>query len=132
MALAVALLLVEFALPIFNQLTVNHLSLDLSHTKLAIGLLAIVLMVGFTSGLYPALFLSSFAPVTASKSFKQSRGNKTLFRKVLVVFQFTLSTTLIIGTFVVNSQVSFIMNRELGMNRESVVYHLMQKKPGTQ
>jgi len=127
-ALAVALLLVEFSLPLFNGITLSRLSLDLSNIELVIGLLAIVLLVGFISGLYPALFLSSFAPVRSHRTFTQSRGHKPHFRNVLVVFQFTLSTMLIIGTFIVNSQVSFIMNRELGMNKEYVVYHLMQKK----
>ncbi len=85
-------------------------------------------MTGFISGLYPALFLSSFAPARASKAFSQPEGHGSLFRKVLVVFQFTLSTLLIIGTLVVKSQVSFIMNRDLGMDKENIVYHLMQKK----
>ncbi|MGD9347079.1 MAG: FtsX-like permease family protein, partial [Candidatus Aminicenantes bacterium] len=128
LALAAALLIVEFSLPAFNRITISHLSLDLSNAELVIGLLAIVLLVGFIAGLYPALFLSSFAPVRSSRTFFQSRGYKSRFRNVLVVFQFTLSTMLIIGTLVVNSQVSFIMNRDLGMNKESVVYHLMQKK----
>jgi ABC-type antimicrobial peptide transport system permease subunit len=127
-ALAIALLLVEFALPVFNQITLHDLSLDLFHTKLIFCLLAIVLMVGFISGLYPALFLSSFSPVRTSRTFTQIRGRKSHFRNVLIVFQFTLSTVLIVGTLVVKSQVSFIMNRELGMTKENIVYHLMQKK----
>ncbi|UCE41706.1 MAG: ABC transporter permease [Candidatus Aminicenantes bacterium] len=128
LALAAALLLVELALPTFNQITARQLSLDFSHADLAIGLLAIVLLAGFISGLYPALFLSSFAPARISKAFSHSHGHGSLFRKVLVVFQFALSTMLIIGTLVVKSQISFIMNRDPGMARENIVYHLMQKK----
>ncbi len=127
-ALALALLLVEFALPVFNQIALRRLSLDLSQSELIFGLLAIVLVVGFISGLYPALFLSSFAPVRASKVFKQPWGRGLQFRKILVVFQFALSTMLIIGTLVVKSQVSFIMNSDLGMAKANIVYHLMQKK----
>jgi putative ABC transport system permease protein len=127
-ALALALLFVEFALPAFNRITLCSLSLDLSRIDLVLGLMAIVLLVGFLSGLYPSLFLSSFAPVRVSRAFTQPRGHKFHFRNILVVFQFTLSTMLIVGTFVVKSQVSFIMNRELGMNKENIVYHLMQKK----
>jgi putative ABC transport system permease protein len=127
-ALVVALLLVEFSLPIFNQITLRRLSLDFSHTELIFGFLVIILVVGFVSGLYPALFLSSFAPVRASKVFMQPRGHGSKFRKVLVVFQFALSTMLIIGTLAVKSQISFIMNRNLGMDKENIVYHLMQKK----
>ena len=128
LAMAAALLLVELALPTFNQVTGRHLSLDLSHADLVLGLLAILLLTGFISGLYPALFLSSFAPEKLSRSFSQPGGHGSLFRKVLVVFQFTLSTMLIIGTLVVKSQVSFIMSRDLGMDKENIVYHLMQKK----
>jgi len=128
LAMVAALLLVEFALPAFNQITGRSLSLDLAHADLVFGLLAIVLLAGFISGLYPSLFLSSFAPTRIRKVFSQSGGHGSLFRKVLVVFQFTLSTMFIIGTFVVKSQVSFIMNQDLGMDKENIVYHLMQKK----
>jgi ABC-type antimicrobial peptide transport system permease subunit len=128
LAMAAALLLVELALPAFNQITARRLSLDIAHADLVIGLLAIVMASGFISGLYPALFLSSFAPARMSKAFTPPRGHGSLFRKVLVVSQFTLSTILIIGTFVVKSQISFIMNRDVGMVKENIVYHLMQKK----
>jgi putative ABC transport system permease protein len=128
LAMAAALVFVEIALPAFNQITGRQLSLDLNHSYLIIGLLAIVLLAGFISGLYPALFLSSFAPARMSKVFSHPRGHGSQFRKLLVVFQFTLSTMLIIGTLVVKSQISFIMNRDPGMDKENIVYHLMQKK----
>jgi putative ABC transport system permease protein len=128
LAMAAALLLVELALPAFNQITALQLSLDLSHADLVFGLLTIVFLAGFISGLYPALFLSSFAPARIHKAFSHPRGRGSLFRKLLVVFQFALSTMLIIGTLVVKSQISFIMNRDLGMDKENIVYHLMQKK----
>jgi hypothetical protein len=128
LAMASALLLVEFILPLFNRITSRSLSLDLSHADLVLGLLAIILLSGFISGLYPALFLSSFSPASLFKSSAHPRAHGALFRKALVVFQFVLSTILIIGTLVANSQVSFIMNRDLGMDKENIVYHLMQKK----
>ncbi len=128
LAMAAALLLVELALPAFNRITARNLNLHLSHTDLVFGLLAIVVSAGFISGLYPALFLSSFAPARVGRFTHQSGGHGLTFRKVLVVFQFTLSTMLIIGTLVVNSQVKFIMERDLGMDSENLVYHLMQKK----
>ena len=119
--MAAALILVELALPIFNQITARRLNLDFSHADLVLGLLAIVLLAGFISGFYPALFLSSFAPAKIGKTFSHSRGHGSLFRKVLVIFQFALSTMLIIGTLVVKSQISFIMNRDPGMARENIV-----------
>jgi len=127
-AMAAALLLVKLGLPVFNQITSRSLVLDLSHSDLVVGLLAIVVLAGFISGLYPALFLSSFAPARAGMLSSQLGAHGSLFRKILVVFQFTLSILLIIGTLVVKSQVAFIMNRDLGMNKENLVYHLMQKR----
>lgn len=126
LAMAAALILADLALPYFNQITGQHLSLDLNHINLVLMLLGIVLLTGFISGLYPALFLSSLSPARVTKSFSRHHGHGALFRKALVVFQFTLSTLLIIGTLVVNTQFSFIMNRELGMSKENLVYHLMQ------
>lgn len=128
LAMAAALLLVELVLPAFNQITVSRLGLDLSHADLILGLLAIVLLSGFISGFYPALFLSSFDPAKNHKAFAHPRGHGSPFRKALVIFQFVLSTMLITGTLVVKSQISFIMNRDLGMAKENIVYHLMQKK----
>jgi putative ABC transport system permease protein len=128
LAMAAALLLVEAALPVFNQITSRRLTLDLSHADLVIGLMALVLLAGFISGLYPAFFLSSFSPAKIFKSSAHPRAQGVMFRKTLVVFQFALSTVLIVGTIIVHSQVSFILNRDLGMTKENVVYHLMQKK----
>jgi hypothetical protein len=128
LAMAAAVLLIEFALPVFNQITGRRLSLDFTQIDLLLGLATVIVLAGFVSGLYPALFLSAFAPARVIKSFSHRGRHGSLFRKTLVVFQFTLSTMLIIGTLVVNSQVSFIMNRDLGMAKENIVYHLMQKK----
>jgi putative ABC transport system permease protein len=128
LALSAALLLVWLALPFFGQLTGRRLDLDLSHAGIVAGIAAITLIAGFVSGLYPALFLSSFAPARVIKAATHRGGSGALFRKVLVVLQFSLSTVLIIGTLVVNSQVAFIMGRDLGMAKENMVYLLMQKK----
>lgn len=127
-ASAAALLLVELILPVFNHITSCSLKLDLFKLELVFGLAAIILLVGFISGLYPALFLSSFSSWRAGKTIRHSKGHGSPFRKILVVFQFALSTVLIIGTFVVQSQFSFLMKRDLGMSKDSLVYHLMQKK----
>jgi len=128
LAMATALILVEVALPAFNQVTSCRLSLDLAHADITLSLLAIVLLAGFISGLYPALFLSSFTPTKIFKSASHPKAHGVLFRKILVVTQFALSTMLIIGTLIVNSQISFIMNRDPGMAKENIVYHLMQSK----
>ena len=128
LAMAAALAVVELSLPAFGRITGRRIGLDLMRADLLLGLLGIVLVAGFVSGLYPALFLSSFAPARATKAFASPKGRGSRLRKSLVVFQFTLSTMLIIGTLGVRSQVSFMMNKDLGMDREHIVYHLMQNK----
>jgi putative ABC transport system permease protein len=128
LAMAAALLVVELALPAFRQLTGRRIGFDLAHPGLVLGLLAIVLVAGFVSGLYPALFLSSFAPARARGAHSHPKGHGSLLRKCLVVLQFTLSTMLIIGTLVVMSQVSFMRSRDPGMTRDDIVTHLMQSK----
>jgi putative ABC transport system permease protein len=128
LGLVVSLVLVELALPLFNQVSGRRLNLDLAHIDLVLGLLAIVLFAGFVSGLYPALFLSSFPPTRIIRSGAHPPGRSVRLRKVLVVFQFALSTLLIIGTLVVHSQIGFLMSRDLGFNEENIIYHLMQRR----
>jgi ABC-type antimicrobial peptide transport system permease subunit len=127
LALAASLVLVELALPFFGHVTGRRLSLDLSQIDLLAGLAALTFLTGIVSGLYPALFLSSVSPAQVIKRVAHSRGRSARLRKGLVIVQFTLSTVLIIGTLVVGSQVSFIRSRDLGMTRDNIVYHLMQK-----
>jgi putative ABC transport system permease protein len=127
LAIAAALVLVELALPFFGQLTGRRLSLDLSQVDLLAGLTALTFVTGIISGLYPALFLSSVGPAEVIKRASHPRGRSARLRKGLVVVQFTLSTVLIIGTLVVSSQVAFIRGRDLGMTKDNIVYHLMQK-----
>jgi putative ABC transport system permease protein len=127
-AMVSALFLVELTLPLFAEVTGRALSLSLFNADLLLALLSIALLTGFVSGLYPAIFFSSFAPAKVVKRSTHPLGRALRLRQSLVVFQFTLSTVLIIGTLVVNSQVSFLMNRDLGLDKDHMVYLLMQKK----
>jgi putative ABC transport system permease protein len=113
---------VLFFLPQFNGLAAKNITLNLENV-LFIGttLLVIVLVVGFFSGSYPALFLSGFRPIKILKG-SLSAGNKgVLFRRALVFFQFTISIGLIIGTFIVRGQIQYCLNRNLGFEKEQVV-----------
>ncbi|MEJ7684811.1 MAG: ABC transporter permease [Segetibacter sp.] len=82
----------------------------------------ITLITGIISGSYPALFLSSFNPVTVLKGTLKLSGSNIVFRKGLVVFQFALSIVLIIGTIVVSRQVNYIQTKNLGYSRENLIY----------
>jgi putative ABC transport system permease protein len=117
-----AVLLVMTALPLFNNLAQKSLSLNLLDGKLFLGIAVILLFTGLMSGSYPAVFLSSFHPVAVLKEkvFSAKKGSK--FRTMLVVFQFTLSAFLIIGTVVVNKQLHYMQNKKLGFEKDNMVY----------
>ena len=116
------LLLVQVMLPWFNQFTNKQLSLGYG-TDYRIWLIALgtTTLVGFLSGSYPAFLLSGFKPVLLLKGQKISPTGNLNLRKTLVVFQFTLSTVLIIGTMVLYRQVQFMNTTNLGFNKDLLV-----------
>jgi len=81
----------------------------------------IVLIGSFLSGLYPAFVLSSFEPVSVLHGKLKSSSRGVLLRKVLVVFQFSMSVAMIIGTVTVFNQMDFMQNRDLGFNMERTI-----------
>ncbi len=122
LAFALAILLVYLFLPGFNALADKTLSVDWSDPVFLAGLVGIIFFVGILSGSYPALYLSSMEPIVVLKNatFK-GRGNLH-FRRILVVFQFTLSVALIICTIVVYRQLAYLDRKDLGMDLENVIY----------
>jgi putative ABC transport system permease protein len=122
LSMAIGLTLVLLTLPFFNQLAGTHLSLN-RHTFIWLLplLLTIVLVVGFLAGSYPAIFLSGFKPIDVLKG-KMAAGFKGgRLRSFLVVFQFSISIFLIIGTIVIYNQLHYIHNKTLGFNRSQVL-----------
>ena len=85
------------------------------------GLFALVLAVGVLAGLYPALYLSGFAPVQTLKGVFSSAGSKNRFRNILVVFQFAVSVVLVICTLLINNQLRFMKNLELGYQKQNML-----------
>lgn len=120
-SLVVALLLVQLLLPVFNDLTGKTLILSLSQPRMLLTLAGITLLTGLIAGSYPALYLSSLRPAIVMKSTGTAQSN-SWFRRGLVVFQFILSAGLIISTMVIYRQLDFMLNKDLGMNKENVVY----------
>jgi putative ABC transport system permease protein len=117
-ALFIAFVLVQLALPAFNNISGKHLALDVKPVVAFIGL---GLLVGIVAGIYPAFYLSSFKPIVVLKG-KLSRNHKSfLLRSGLVVFQFFISAALIIGTLVVYQQMKYIQNKDLGYNKEQII-----------
>lgn len=122
LAVIAAFVVVIVLLPMFNQLTNKELSLlTLFTPKTLIVILSLVLMVGFVAGLYPAFVLSSFNPIYVLKGRFKSSTMGLALRNGLVVFQFAISVVLIICTIVVNQQMKFMTEGELGFNKEQVL-----------
>lgn len=120
-AVLLAVLLVELVLPVYNDLAQKQISLQLLDTKFIGALLFITLLTGLAAGLYPALFLSSFDPVRVLKGAFKVGSSGVFLRKGLVVLQFTLSIILIVGTLIVDDQLTYIRNKKLGYNKENVL-----------
>ncbi|MHB8208351.1 ABC transporter permease [Mucilaginibacter sp.] len=121
-AVAVALILLNFLMPVFNNITLKHIALPYNQPSFWISIGILTLITGCISGSYPAFFLSSFNPTKVLKGTAKLTYGAIFFRKGLVVFQFVLSVLFIIGTIVISKQISFIQNRNLGYNKENLVY----------
>jgi putative ABC transport system permease protein len=122
-ALFFALIIVQLLLPVFNNLAAKELSMNIAGNIWALlGLLGIALLTGIISGTYPALFLSTFQPVRVLKGSLKSGTKSSVFRKILVVAQFSLTILLIICTTIVYNQLNFMRNRKLGYNKEHMIY----------
>jgi ABC-type antimicrobial peptide transport system permease subunit len=122
----ISLTIVEAFLPLFNTLSGKQLTLDFSNFNILLGLIGVALLTGILSGSYPALFLSSFIPVKVLKGTFFSLAKGSRLRNSLVIFQFTLSITLLICTAIVYSQLKYIQNKDVGLDRENLLYILME------
>ncbi len=123
LSLMFAVLLTILLLPIFNDLTGKEMIFNPSHNlSLILTLLGATLLTGLIAGSYPALFMSSFQPVKIMRDTSSMGSKSSLFRKILVVLQFSISVTLIIQTLVIYKQLNYMRTRDLGFNREHLVY----------
>ncbi len=121
LSLAIALIIVLLLLPSFNNFTGKQIALPATDVGFWLSLLGLALVTGLISGSYPAFFLSSLDPIKVLKGSVKAGPRAVLFRKGLVIFQFSLSIILIIGTIVVSRQVQYIQTKNLGYNRENVI-----------
>ena len=108
-------------LPTFNQIAAKNTELPLSAWWFLPILLAAALLVGILAGLYPAFYLSAFRPVNVLKGTLSVGSKSGRLRSGLVIFQFTTSVILIIGTLIIYRQMDFIVSKELGYDKERVV-----------
>ncbi|MGF7040128.1 ABC transporter permease [Mucilaginibacter lappiensis] len=122
LAVAVSLVLLVLLLPVFNQITLKEIDLPFNQPLFWVKLAALTIITGLISGSYPALFLSSFNPVKVLKGTIKLDSGTTMFRKGLVIFQFTLSVILITATIVVSRQMAYVQSKNLGYDRENLIY----------
>jgi putative ABC transport system permease protein len=120
-AVVLSLCIVLVSLPGFNQLADKKIAFPFSNLFFWLGILVFAFFTAITAGAYPAFYLSSFQPVKVLKGKIRVGRFASLPRKALVVFQFTVSVVLIIGTVVVHRQIEYAQDRPVGYNRESLL-----------
>jgi len=124
-ALGVALFLIQMLEGVFHDLTGKILVLADFEPAFIVGLLLIASFTGLAAGVYPAIVLSSFKPLRALRDGIDRPGGKASFRKTLVVVQVSLSIMLLIGMGVVEQQLRYIRSRDLGFDKDNVLFMRM-------
>jgi len=118
----IAVGLAYLALPLFNQMAAKDLTFTVqSLSWLLPSLVVVVLVIGFLAGSYPAFFLSAFQPIEVLKGRVAAGFKGGFLRSFLVVFQFSISIFLIIGTLVIYNQLQYIRTKKLGYNRDQML-----------
>ena len=121
-ALAIAIILTSSLLPYINKLSGLDLAFQsLLKWQIVVPILLLPFIVGIVSGIYPAIFMSSFKPVKVLKGILKVRTGGISLRKALVVTQFSISIFLIVATSVVFQQLRFMQKASLGLNKDHVI-----------
>ncbi len=108
-------------LPSFNLISDRSLEIPFQSIAFIPSIIIVSLVVGVFAGIYPSLYLSGFSPISVLKG-RIRRGSKSSgLRSGLVVFQFTVSIALIVGTIIINQQMNFILNKDAGFDKEQVL-----------
>lgn len=122
MALPFAFFIVELFLPILNNLSDKQLAVNYYDIRFILSSVALVILTGVFSGIYPALMLSSFHPVKILKNAFGLEKKGVGYRKILVVVQFALSIIVIVGALVIHEQLTYVRNKGLGYQKENLLY----------
>ncbi|MEM8765544.1 MAG: ABC transporter permease [Bacteroidota bacterium] len=120
-AFTIACGLVVLCLPLFNEMAGKQMEFPYTNVWFWLWSLGLVLTTSFIAGSYPALYLSSFRPLKALKGTMQSGKSQVFLRSALVVFQFTVSIILIVGTIIVNQQIQHTKDRSTGYNSDQLL-----------
>lgn len=120
-SLIAALLMVELALPVFNNLTGKEIAVSYHEPSLLLAFAGIALCTGLVAGSYPAFYLSAFEAVKTLKGTLKSSAGEHFARKGLVIFQFKLTIVLIVSTIIVYNQLQYVQNKNLGYQKENLI-----------
>jgi len=121
-SLLISIVLLMLLLPKFNLLAGKQFDLSILYSPVVlVSIIGVVLVSGIFGGSYPAFFLSKFTPTTVLKGEITQGSAGSLFRKILVVIQFTVSVVMIICTLVVFRQLNYLKNKDQGYNQENVL-----------
>ena len=121
LSLIVTIALVTLLLPQFNNIIGKNLSLHLDR-NFVVASLSITVFTGLVAGSYPALYLSGFRPAVILKGKLNTSVGGLVARKGLVIFQFTLSVILIVSVLIVYKQINLVQTKDLGYNRDHIIY----------
>ncbi|HYW94080.1 MAG TPA: ABC transporter permease, partial [Bacteroidales bacterium] len=117
-----AMAIVEFAMPIFENITGYDLrGFYLDKSWFWISAAAIIIIVGFLSGLYPAIVLSSYKPIDVIRALPNRRSKGFFFRNSLVTFQFIITGIILLAVILISRQLNYIQSRELGFDKEKIL-----------
>ena len=127
LALVLSLAFAELLSPVFESLVGRRQAIfSASNLIYFLALPLIAIFIGCLAGFYPALILSSFRPVVTLKSSTSKFGGRSVVRKILVTLQFVLSITLIICTIIITQQSDYMITKDLGYNKDFMVYVPLQ------
>lgn len=125
-----AITLADLMLTPFNLLTGKSIIIPYSNPGFILIMLGLCVLTGFLAGIYPALYLSKFNPSKVLKSAVSSGKSLSGFRRILVITQFSISIIFVIATIIVYSQLQFILNKNVGVKKENIVYHELYSLEG--
>jgi putative ABC transport system permease protein len=121
-SMIISLLLCYLLLPLFNDISGKFLDFSvITNPVILLSLLAVMIFTGLAGGIYPALLLSGFNPAEILRGQLRISGSSLVIRKILVVIQFTLSTAMVISTWIVYNQLNYLKDKDLGFKKENVI-----------
>ncbi|HCX23584.1 MAG: hypothetical protein CMB80_31435 [Flammeovirgaceae bacterium] len=119
-------------LPTFNDLAGKTIGFAFFNLEFIITCLVFILALGMLSGLYPAFYMAALNPIISLKGIIKADNSNRIFRKGLVIFQFVITITMIIGSVTIYEQLNYVLNKNLGLDRENVlktnIWHLKESQ----